>query len=150
VMQKSFQPLFFAREDTRRPFLYALVAMVLNAIIAIGLSPYIGYIAAAVATTVAGWTMALQLWLGARSMGTASQFDARFKQRIWRIIAASGLMGAVLWLAAMLMLPLLTASGLRYIALAVLVAIGLVSYGIFGQLLGAFRLSEFKRALKRN
>ncbi|MGJ8625138.1 MAG: murein biosynthesis integral membrane protein MurJ, partial [Yoonia sp.] len=53
VLQKSLQPLFFARADTKRPFYYAAVAMIVNAAVAVGLSIYIGYIAAAIATTLA-------------------------------------------------------------------------------------------------
>ncbi len=53
VLQKVLQPLFFAREDTRRPFYVALVAMAINAGLAIGLAAQIGYIAAAVGTTAA-------------------------------------------------------------------------------------------------
>ena len=37
VLQKVLQPLYFAREDTRTPFRFALWAMVINAVLAIGL-----------------------------------------------------------------------------------------------------------------
>ncbi|MFQ6547412.1 murein biosynthesis integral membrane protein MurJ [Aestuariibius sp. 2305UL40-4] len=149
VMQKALQPLFFAREDTKRPFYYALAAMVINAAIAIGLSTTVGYIAAAFGTTIAGWAMMILLWRGARGMGEAASFDARFRRRIWRILAASATMGFVLWAASVSMTPFLGMPGTRYAALAILVAIGMVSYGAAGQLYGAFRLSEFRRALKR-
>ena len=36
VLQKLLQPLFFAREDTKSPFRYAMVAMVINAALAFG------------------------------------------------------------------------------------------------------------------
>jgi len=78
VLQKSLQPLFFAREDTKRPFYYAVAAMVLNAVLAVGLSYSIGYIAAAFATTITGWAMVIMLYHGSRSMGTAAVFDTRF------------------------------------------------------------------------
>lgn len=150
VLQKSLQPLFFAREDTRRPFYYALVAMVLNAAIAIGLSYYIGYVAAAFGTTLAGWAMVVLLWRGSRSMGDASRLDARFKRRIWRIILASILMGVILSLLSAAMTPFLFAPTLRYAALIILIAIGIASYFSIGQALGAFRISEFKRAFRRS
>ena len=44
VLQKALQPLFFAREDTRRPFYFALASLVVNAGIAIGLMPAFGFI----------------------------------------------------------------------------------------------------------
>ncbi|MBL3567833.1 lipid II flippase MurJ, partial [Rhodovulum sulfidophilum] len=66
-----------------------------------------------------------------------------------RIALASALMGAILWLAARGAQPWLAAEGLRYPALAGLVALGIVSYFGLGHLLGAFRLSEFRRAMRR-
>ncbi len=150
VLQKTLQPLFFAREDTKRPFYYALAAMVLNAALAIGLSPVLGFSAAAIGTTLTGWAMVVMLMRGARSMGDAAQFDARFKRRVGRIIAAAIGMGAVLWGAALLLAPFIFAeSALRYGALLLLVVIGIVSYFGLGHLIGAFRLSEFRAALRR-
>ncbi len=149
MLQKTLQPLYYAREDTRRPFHYALVAMVVNAGIAIGLMPVIGFIAAALATTLAGWTMVLQLWLGTRGMGEAARADARLKRRIWRITLASALMGMVLWAASVALTPFLGTPSLRYVALAVLIGLGMLSYFGLGQLIGAFRLSDLRRAMRR-
>ena len=149
VLQKTLQPLFFAREDTRRPFLYALAAMFLNAALAIGLSPVIGFAAAAVGTTLTGWAMVVMLMRGARNMGDAAGFDARFKRRIGRIVLAALGMGAVLWVAAAALSPMFAAGGWRFAALLLLVLIGITSYFAIGHLIGAFRLSEFRAALRR-
>lgn len=149
VVQKILQPLFFAREDTRRPFNYAIVAMVINAGIAIGLAPVIGWISCAIATTLAGWAMVAMLAIGARPMGEVARFDARFHRRIWRIIAASLIMGACLWGAMVVLTPFLGTAGLRYGALALLILVGMISYFGAGQVIGAFRLAEFKRSLRR-
>ena len=149
VLQKSLQPLFFAREDTKSPFRYALVAMVVNVVVAVGLAPVIGFIAAALGTTLAGWAMVWLLWRGSRGMGVASQWDDRFRHRLWRICGASALMGGLLLGCAALLGPFLATPTVRYLALAVLVAIGMLGYFGFGQLLGAFRLAEFRRAVRR-
>ncbi len=149
VMQKALQPLFFAREDTKRPFYYALVALALNAALAIGLSPFIGFIAAAVGTSLTGWATVLLLWRGSRQMGDAAQFDPRFRQRLGRIILAALGMGGILWGAGVVMTPLFTMATIRYAALALLVGIGIGSYFAIGQLIGAFKITEFRRALKR-
>jgi putative peptidoglycan lipid II flippase len=149
VIQKILQPLFFAREDTRRPFHYAVVAMVINAGVAIGLAPVLGWIAAAIATTIAGWGMVALLAFGSRPFGEVARFDDRFRARIWRIVIAALAMGACLWGAMALLMPFLGMAGVRYAALAALIAVGIVSYFGIGQLIGAFRLSEFKSALKR-
>ncbi len=149
VLQKTLQPLFFAREDTKRPFYYALVAMVVNLVIAVGLAPVIGYLAAALATTLAGWAMVWLLWSGSRAMGQSATPDARLKARIWRIAASSAIMGVVLIAAAMALATPLATPGVRYLALAGLVLIGAVTYAIAGRLTGAFTLSEIRGALRR-
>ena len=149
VLQKTLQPLFFAREDTKRPFYYALAAMIVNLVLAIGLSIPLGFIAAAIATTATGWAMVGLLMWGARSMGDAARFDARFKSRILRIIGASVAMGAILMVAAIILGPMLGLATWRYLALLILIAIGVVGYFGIGHLIGAFRLGEFRRALRR-
>ncbi len=149
VMQKVLQPLFFAREDTRTPFRYAVWSMVANAAIAIGLAPVIGWIAPAIATTVAGWLMVVLLLAGRRRLGEVARFDARFRRRVWRICAASAIMGSTLWGTLILLGPLFGMTGLRYLALLVLLGVGAASYAAAGQALGAFRLSELRNALRR-
>lgn len=149
VLQKILQPLFFAREDTKSPFRYALVAMVVNAAVAVGLAFAIGWIASAVATTAAAWVMVWLLARGSRPMGEVARFDNRFRRRIWRICLASALMGAILWVVSALLTPFFALGGWRWLALLALIAAGSVAYGAAGQMIGAFRLSEFRSALRR-
>jgi putative peptidoglycan lipid II flippase len=149
VLQKVLQPLYFAREDTRSPFRFALWAMAINAAVAIGLAPLLGWIAPAVATTLAGWTMVWQLARGARAMGETARFDARFGQRVLRVCAAAALMGAVLYGAAHLLAPWLALPWIRAAALLALILTGALAYGIAGQALGAFSLAELRSTLRR-
>ncbi|MEO8244974.1 MAG: murein biosynthesis integral membrane protein MurJ [bacterium] len=148
VLHKVLQPLYYAREDTRSPFLYAIVSMITNAVIAVGLLPLLGFSAAAWATTLSGWIMVLQLWRGSRRMGPEAGLDDRFRQRLPRILLASALMGAALWLGAWALTPMLTAHLWRFMALLMLVTLGIVTYFGCGTLIGAFRLSDFT-ALRR-
>ena len=149
VLQKVLQPVYFARENTRTPFYFALVSMVVNAVIAIGLAPVIGYTAAAFGTTLAGWAMVALLWVGTARMGEATRFDARFWSRFWRIGIASWAMGAVLWVLALWLGALFDTSGWRVVALVVLVTLGAASYFAMGHVIHAFRLSDFRAAMKR-
>lgn len=82
-------------------------------------------------------------------MGEIARFDAQYHRRIWRILGASLVMGAVLVAANGALSDLLMTAGWRYPALALLIAIGGVSYAIAGQFLGAFKLSELKAGLRR-
>lgn len=149
VLHKVLQPLFYAREDTRRPFRYAVWSMGVNAGFALGMMPVMGFVAAALATSVSGWIMVAQLWAGSRHMGAEVTLDARFRARLPRILAASALMGAALWGLAQALAPWLEARALRWGALGLLVGAGIVVYFGAGLVLGAFRLGEFKTALRR-
>jgi putative peptidoglycan lipid II flippase len=149
VLHKVFQPLYYAREDTRSPFRFAVWSMIVNAVIAVGLLPLIGFSAAALATTISGWIMVLQLWHGTRKMGDEARFDARFRQRLPRILIACAVMGAALWGGMVALGPMLGTEGWRYAALALLVGLGMATYALAALALGAMRLSDIKSALRR-
>ena len=149
VLQKVLQPLYFARADTVTPFRYALVGMVVNAALAIGLAPLIGFTAAAWATTLAGWAMVALLWWGSRDMGAAVQPDARLRRRIGRIALASLAMAGVLVALDAALGAALYAPALRYAALAALVGTGILAYFAAAQLLGAASVREIRGAMRR-
>lgn len=150
VMQKVLSPLYYAREDTRSPFRFAVWAMIVNAAVALGLAPFIGFIAAALGTTVAGWVMLVQLWSGTRAMGDAAAPDARLRRAVPRIALACLAMGVVLFFAARVLAAPLAEPTLRYPALAVLVAIGFVAYSAAALAFGAVRPADVRAALRRS
>jgi len=149
VFQKVIQPLYFAREDTKTPFYYALVAMIVNLIIAIGLSYKIGYLSAAIAVTISAWGMTCMLWFGTRNMGEAAKFDTRFFKTVPKIILASAIMGLIVILAQQILGDALYAKGLRYMALFALVISGATTYGIALLGLKAYSLQEIRAMVKR-
>ena len=149
VLHKVFQPLYYAREDSRSPFHFAIVSMVVNAAIAVGLMPLIGFAAAALATTVAAWAMAFQLWFGTRKMGDAARFDTRFRSRVPRAVAASIAMALALYLGQQALAEMLRDATWRYVSLALLITLGSLVYFSFGAAIGAFRLGDFRRNLRR-
>ncbi len=150
LLQRVFTPMYYVREDTRSPLRFAFYALLVNAVVAIGLAPFIGYTAAAVGPSLSGWTMMLQLWWGTRKMGVATEFDARFKRALPRIFAASLVMGLVLLVGKNVMWDLLHDAGWRYLALMVLVGIGGVSYALASLAFGAVRIGEIRSAFRRN
>jgi len=149
VLQKVLQPLFFAREDTKSPFRYALVALVINAVLAMGLAPVVGYKSAAIGATVAGWGMLICLWWGSRQFGEAARFDDQLLRRIPRIVGASLGMGVVIWIVGLALGVALGMAGWRYLALAAVLLAGVGSYALFGQLLGAFSLADFRKGVRK-
>jgi putative peptidoglycan lipid II flippase len=149
VMQKVLSPLYYAREDTRSPFRFAVWAMLVNAALALGLAPLIGFIAAALGTTVAGWVMLWQLWRGTRPMGDMAAADPRLRRAAPRIGLSALLMGVVLLVATRLLAAPLADPLHRYPALALLVALGIAAYtgAVFAT--GGMRLADLRTAMRR-
>jgi putative peptidoglycan lipid II flippase len=156
VLARVLQPAYFAREDTRTPMNYAAVNMVVNVVLSVALfftfkaygwMPHVGI---AVATTVAGWINALQLWFTLRRRGQF-QTDARLVRTLPMIILSSALMGCVLWALDGVLAPWFASGNLlavRVGALALLVGAGLLAYAIFVFGTGIFTLAQLK-ALRR-
>jgi putative peptidoglycan lipid II flippase len=150
VLQKVWQPVFYAREDTKTPFRLALWSLVVNAACAFGLAPFIGWIAAAIATTLAGWVMLVMLVIQARPLGEAVRLDARARRRLPRIVLAGVIMGALVFGAMVVLNPAFApGGGSRYLALLALVVIGAISFFGSAQALGAFSIGDVRSGLRR-
>jgi putative peptidoglycan lipid II flippase len=149
VLHKVLQPLFYAREDTTSPFRYAVWSMVVNAALAVALLPLIGWLAAAVATTVSAWVMVWQLWRGSRTMGDAARLDDRFLTRVPRIVAASALMGLVLWVLSVALAGPLVTPGIRTAALGAMILAAMAVYFGTVLLIGGMSWAELRGAFRR-
>ncbi len=150
VGQKVFSPAFFAREDTTRPMIYALIGIVANMIISVAGFPFIGFYSVAVGTSVAAFIQAGLLWRAATARGHFAA-DERLKARWARIIAATLVMGAGLY-AGLRLEPGLTDVlwGQSWLSALALSAGGLGLYGCASIALGAVALPELKAMLRRS
>jgi putative peptidoglycan lipid II flippase len=149
VLHKVLQPLYYAREDTRSPFRFAVWSMVVNAVLALGLMPLIGFMAAAIATSVSAWVMVWQLWRGSRAMGDAARFDDRFRYRLPRIIVAALLMGLVLWVLSHLLVGPLNSRGIRAVVLLGMILSAMAVYFGTVMAIGGMSWAELRGALRR-
>lgn len=150
VLAKVLSPIYFARENTKTPFYFALVSMIVNASLAVGLMGTFGYLAAAIGTTTAGWVMLILLWNGTRKMGGAAKLDDRLRRVIPRIIIASLMMGAIIWGVSWALSDWFSSGNLRYAALGLLILSGIVSYGGLVLAFGAMAPADLKRILRRS
>jgi putative peptidoglycan lipid II flippase len=135
-----FHPGFFAREDTRTPMIFAGIGMAANVMLALLLFVVLGAVGIAIATTIAGW---LQVTLLASTLRKREEFalDRTFKRRFPAVLAASLVMGAVVWVLAYGMSPWFepTAGAVAQVAaLLLLVSSGLAVYAGTAAALGAF------------
>ena len=149
VLIKALTPGFFAREDTTTPVKIAFVAMLYNVVAALVLMQFLGHVGIALATASSAWINAALLAFTLRRRGYL-RFDARLKARLPRIAAAAAVMGGALAAVTSQLGGVLAGPPVpRAIVLAGLIGGGLALYGLAAQLLGAARLSELKRMLRR-
>jgi len=149
IGQKIYQPIFYARENTRSPFYFALVAMVVNLTLAVSLAQTFGYLASAIGTTLASWTMLLLLKNSSKRYGPATQLDLRNKRVIPRIVIASLIMGSSLLITNYLLSMAFFDVKNRYVILLIMMFVGGFSYISAGQLIGAFSIKEVKGYFKK-
>lgn len=149
VLIKVLQPSFFAREDTWTPMIYAGVAMAANAALSLVLFVFMGAVGIAVAISVTGWINVSLLAVALRRRGEFI-LDASFRRAFIGIAFASGVMGSVLWaLMAWLEPWFAPEEGLlvQVLALAGLIAAGLLTYLGIGALVGALKPRALLREL---
>lgn len=175
VLIKVFQPGFFAREDTRTPMRFSVINVALNialsfllffrweaeqisnAFSSMGITAQVpfdigfgmGLLGIAIATTFAAWVNTALL---VTRLIQIKQFahDARLAMRIPGILGASLGMGLVLWFGKGWTAGLMAGSQWQQVAaLAVLVALGLGSFGALVQITGGAKISELKGAFVR-
>ena len=148
VGQKLIQPVFYARENTRTPFYFALIAMLVNLALAVGFSPILGYLAPAIGTTIASWCMLILLSISSRKYGLAVQIDINNRRVLPRILLSAILMGLILY-AANIFFDMVPSDIInKYIRVIVLIVVGFLSYIFIGQAVGGFKLKELRNYLK--
>ncbi len=149
VLQKVYQPIYFARENTKTPFNFALISMLINAVVAIGLVSTLGYLAAALGTTLAGWSMLILLVIGTRKYSDAGRFDSQLRKALSKIIFASIVMGGGLILGDYLLGSWLYQPGIRYVSLTLLILGGMLVYGLSHLLLGTWKWNKLKGLMQK-
>ncbi|WP_375286289.1 murein biosynthesis integral membrane protein MurJ [Sphingomonas sp.] len=149
ILVKVLTPGFYARSDTRTPVRYATISMAVNLALNLALIMPLRHMGPPLATALAS---TVNVWLLWRALVRRGEFvaDAQLKRRTWRLTLAALAMGAALWFALDLFRPYTTGGSLqRWGAMFVLVGAGCVVYLAASVLLGAFRLSDARRLIRR-
>ena len=147
VLVKALTFGFFARGDTATPVKVAIGVVALNLVLNLLLTPVIGHVGIALATSVASWVNVLVLgWLLMRRRRLV--LDRRLRRTVPRLLAAAGAMAVLLLGLEAAIFPL--EGGLARLAgLAVLVGAGLGAYFGAAQALGGLDLREARGLLRR-
>ena len=154
VLAKVLTPPFFAREDTRRPMIYAITAVIFTVVVGtilffsltrLGIDGVLGL---AVATSLSAW-INVALLGGTLVRENAWRPSPRFLARLTRVLAASAVMAALLVLAGLSYEPLSRLLLAKEIAILAVVGVGALVYGACLVLFRAVSISELKATLKR-
>ncbi|MEH6629523.1 MAG: murein biosynthesis integral membrane protein MurJ [Halopseudomonas aestusnigri] len=149
VLVKILQPAFYAREDTVTPFRLALVSIVVNVALSLVLFQFLQYIGIALATAVSSWLNVLMLWI-VLIRKDHLKLDGRFISRLPKIMASSVVMGGVLWSGMRWLRPWFDGALYeRIAALSLLIAGGMIVYGLLSLMLGAVRPADFSEMFRR-
>jgi putative peptidoglycan lipid II flippase len=146
VLVKVLAPAFFARHDTKTPVKVAVVSMVANLCLTLGLMQFLAHVGIALATTAAGWINALTL-LGLLIRRGHFRFDGRARRNLPRVGAAALGMSLVLVVLSIALEGALTGTPLlRVGALAGLIFAGLAA---FAALALAFGVADWRGLMGR-
>ena len=136
VLVKVLQPAFFAHQDTRTPFRYAVVAVAVNLMGSLATFTWMGHVGLALATALSAWSQALLLFYGLVSKG---HYQMGRQLLVWglRAVLCSGLLAVGLWYFSptdmqwLKMLPSYRAGWLGLMVTAAVLGYGLVLF-LFG------------------
>ncbi|MCW3835430.1 murein biosynthesis integral membrane protein MurJ [Sphingomonas canadensis] len=149
VLVKVLTPGFYAREDTRTPVRFAMIAVGVNLAGNLALIPLIGHVGPPLATAAAGCVNVALLYRTLRLRGDFVA-DAQLRRRIPRLALAAVLMGAALWAGDRVLDPWLTGSLVeRGVGLSLLVSGGGAVYGLACFVTRAFTLGDLKALIRR-
>ena len=147
VLIKVLQPGFFARENTKAPMMMAGVTVLVNIVVSLALFGPLGHVGIAIATTVAAWVNVILLARGLKGM---VHLDKHFWTRSLRIVVASLVMGALVWLGLQVLEPwFFEAFWKKCVALALLIGLGVSVYAVLVLALKATSIAELKAGFKR-
>lgn len=96
MLTKAFSPFFYARGDTTTPVKIAIIGVTLNAVLAVTLMQFWGYLGIAAATGITVWINAIQYAIHLKKRGDF-HIDSLFKYRFIRIFCATLLMATTLY-----------------------------------------------------
>ncbi|MCF1505063.1 murein biosynthesis integral membrane protein MurJ [Afifella sp. H1R] len=151
VLVKVFTPGYFAREDTKTPMMFSAIAVSINVALALTLFPIFAEAGIATAEAVSGWTNITLLILTLRRRGHWT-VDSVVLRRTPRIVAASAVLGGVLYVGALWLAPLMAPGEpflVRFGLLLGLCGVAAAVYFAVAHLIGAADLRALAGLMRR-
>jgi putative peptidoglycan lipid II flippase len=91
VLNKALTPGFFAREDTKTPMRFTMIAVAVNSVLSIAMFPFFAERGIAAAESIAGWLSTIMLFVALRRRGHLT-IERSLVSRAIRMVIASAIM----------------------------------------------------------
>ena len=141
---KILSNLFFARNDTKTPFYFSVISVLINIIISVSLFRTLGFIIIPIATSISSWLNVLMHFYFINKRNLHS-FDTKFIYKLPRIILSVVVMTGVLYLLLGFFSDKFNYNeSWKFIYLFIIVIISLISYFLISNFSGAFKLKDIK------
>lgn len=154
VLAKVLTPPFFARQDTRRPMIFAVASVAITVVVGSALFFLLqsmgadGVLGLAIATSLSAW-INVALLGGTLIREHAWRATTPFVSRLSRVLLASGVMAAGLLAAGIGYETLSRLFLAKEVAVLVVCALGAAIYGVCLIMFRAVTLAELKAVLRR-
>ena len=141
---KILSNLFFARNDTKTPFYFSVISVLINIIISVSLFSTLGFIIIPIATSISSWLNVLMHFYFINKRNLHS-FDNKFIYKLPRIILSVVVMTGVLYLLLGFFSDKFNYNeSWKFIYLFIIVIISLISYFLISNFTGAFKFKDIK------
>jgi len=149
VCIKIFQVMFFSREDTRSPMIFAGISVITNIVISISLFKYLGYLGIAISTTISAW---INLYFLYRESMTQKYFvlNLELLHKILKIVIASIIMVLLLYTLekGLTILEFKDSSIVNFLILLCYVFSGMIFYGMLCLIFKIIKLNSFFKHIR--
>ncbi len=150
IATKVFSTVYWANEDTISPVKISIKITLLNIILAIILSQFMGVVGIALSTGLVAWIQFILLRRGLKDKEETVS-DSQFKTHFPRIILSTCFMMAVLCIMRFLLGDTIE-QGTQFqklMAFGALIISGFISYGFSVTLMGVFSITKFKKFIRK-
>ncbi|WP_349437001.1 murein biosynthesis integral membrane protein MurJ [Pararhizobium sp. A13] len=151
VLIKALQPGFYAREDTKTPMRFSVVAVAVNCAAALTLFPRLGAPGIAIAEATAGWLSTVLLFVTLLRRGHLVWEWALMRRTALLIVSAAIMGGVLYYLRDVFAVSLASGASLltKVATLSLLIAVSMIVYFAVAFLIGGADLGMIRRNLKR-
>ena len=143
-MIKIFSSFIFARNNTKTPFYFSLISVVINIIISISLFGQVGFIIIPIATTISSYLNAFLLMIFVINKNYFSFNNNFFVQMSKILIVNTFCMGIFYILISTLSNFFLFSNNYKFLIIIILVIFTFILYLLFSILINAFKISDIK------